>query len=235
MGDAGDLKQPKVVALEYGAMGAAQALPGWTSLAPEEARNQAALLAALEHLRVEKDALLARMEQQIAETRSEAYEAGRRAEEAWRVAMDERIVASLTHAVESFQSDRDRYFADVEREVVELALAIAARVLHRESQMDPLLLSGAVRVALGQLAEGTEVDLRVPAAEAERWKELVRVMPLALRPAVQPDDRMAATECRIESSVGSIDLGIRAQLEEIERGFFDLLDQRAKVSHAASA
>ena len=232
---AGDRKQAKVVPLEYGAMGAAPAAPNWTSLAPDEARSQASLLAALEHLQAEKDAVLARMEQQMAATRSEAYEAGRRAEEVRRASVDERIVAALIHTIENFQSARDRYFADVEREVVQLSLAVAARVLHRESQMDPLLLSGAVRVALGQLAESTEVDLRVPAAEAQRWTELLRLMPLALRPVVQPDERMAATECRLESSVGTIDLGIRAQLEEIERGFFDLLDQRAKVSHAASA
>jgi len=36
----------------------------------------------------------------------------------------------------------------VEHEVVKLALAVAARILRREAQMDPLLLTGAVRVAL---------------------------------------------------------------------------------------
>ncbi len=35
---------------------------------------------------------------------------------------------------------------------MKLALAVAARILRREAQMDPLLLTGAVRVALGQLA-----------------------------------------------------------------------------------
>jgi flagellar assembly protein FliH len=37
--------------------------------------------------------------------------------------------------------------------------------------MDPLLLTGAVRVALGQLAGATEVRLRVPAAELDLWTE----------------------------------------------------------------
>jgi flagellar assembly protein FliH len=43
--------------------------------------------------------------------------------------------------VEQFRGARERYFAEVEQEVVKLALAIAARVLHREAQMDPLLLT----------------------------------------------------------------------------------------------
>ena len=48
--------------------------------------------------------------------------------------------------------ERDRYLHAVEHEVVKLALAVAARILRREAQMDPLLLTGAVRVALGQLS-----------------------------------------------------------------------------------
>ena len=37
-------------------------------------------------------------------------------------------------ACEEFRRERARYFAGVEAEVVKLALAIAARVLHREAQ-----------------------------------------------------------------------------------------------------
>ena len=61
--------------------------------------------------------------------------------------------------------ERDRYFEAVEHEVVKLALAVAARILRREAQMDPLLLTGAVRVALGQLSASTQVRSRVPAAD----------------------------------------------------------------------
>jgi flagellar assembly protein FliH len=110
----------------------------------------------------------------------------------------------------------------VEREVVELALAVAARILRRESQMDPLLLTGAVRVALGQLAGSTQVRLRVPQEELELWTEAMALLPnLALKPTVVAGEGMRVGECAIETELGSVDLGIRAQLGEIERGFFD--------------
>ena len=38
-------------------------------------------------------------------------------------------------------------------------MLIAARVLHRESTMDPLLLTGVVRVALEKVAEGSATVL----------------------------------------------------------------------------
>ena len=40
-----------------------------------------------------------------------------------------------------FRKARQRYFTVVEEEVVKLALAIAARVLHREAKIDPMLLT----------------------------------------------------------------------------------------------
>lgn len=132
-----------------------------------------------------------------------------------------------TQAVGSFAQARDGYFARVEREVVDLALAIAARILQREAQVDPLLLAGAVRVALGQLAETTSVELRVPAADQELWSETLRLMPnLPVMPTVVADREMGQGECVLTTELGRVDLGVRAQLKEIERGFFDLLSHR---------
>jgi len=106
--------------------------------------------------------------------------------------------------------------------VVELALAVAARILRREAQMDPLLLTGAVRVALGQLSGATEVRLKVPASELELWTEAIGLVPnLAVKPTLAAGEGMRLGDCTIETDLGSVDLGIRAQLGEIERGFFD--------------
>lgn len=124
--------------------------------------------------------------------------------------------------IEKFFQERDRYLQNVEPEVVKLALAVSARILRREAQMDPLLLSGAVRVALGQLAGSTQVKLRVPPTELDLWCEAIALLPkLAVRPAVIAGEGMRLGDCVIETEMGSVDLGIRAQLSEIERGFFD--------------
>ena len=52
--------------------------------------------------------------------------------------------------MKSFAESVLRYFAGVEAEVVKLALAIAARVLHREAKLDPLLLTGCCEGCIGE-------------------------------------------------------------------------------------
>ena len=157
----------------------------------------------------------------------EALERGKELASSEHSAWRQQCTAELSAAIGEFRGHADEYLARVEHEVVRLALAVAERVLHRESQLDPLLLSGAVRIALGQLAESTKVRLRVPAAHEEMWAEMVRLMPeLPLRPEVWADQEMHTCEAVLETKLGTVDLGVRAQLGEIERGFFDLPEVR---------
>jgi flagellar assembly protein FliH len=162
----------------------------------------------------------------------ERVEAARR--EAWAEARetlgrecDERVAAergAVIKTCEQFGKERAKYFADVEAEVVRLALSIAARVLNREAEFDPLLLRGAVKVALEKVREESSVTLRVPEEQAEEWRGVVQGGQVAL--TVVGDQRLVASECVLETSVGRVELGVKAQLKEIERGFFDLLGQR---------
>lgn len=176
----------------------------------------------------------ANLEQRLAEETRRSFESGREhgrqegrqaereAHAAELRAIEERRSRQAAELLENFAKARDQYLQLVEQEVVRLALAIAARILRREAQMDPLLLTGAVRVALGQLSGSTEVKLHVPAAELELWTTAVALIPnLALKPTVTAGQDMRLGDCRIETAQGSVDLGVRSQLGEIERGFFD--------------
>lgn len=124
--------------------------------------------------------------------------------------------------IESFDEERKQYFERAERAVVKLALAVAGRILRRESQMDPLIMSGAVRVALGQLSSATQVRLRVPEPDLELWRQTITHLPnLNMKPMIVIDEKMRLGECALECELGSINLGIESQLREIERGLFD--------------
>jgi flagellar assembly protein FliH len=133
-----------------------------------------------------------------------------------------RRIEEAAGLVESFHLQQTRYFETVEREVVRLALAIAARILRRQAQMDPLLLSGAVRAALGQLSSSTQACLRVPPSDLELWTDTIANLPnLQVKPSVVAGDGMRLGECILETELGSVDLSMSMQLAEIERGLFD--------------
>ena len=168
--------------------------------------------------------------------RQEGRQAERESQAAAQAAAAQDRVRQAAELIETFAQARDRFLRAVEHEVVELALAVAARILRREAQMDPLLLTGAVRVALGQLSGSTQVKLRVPPGELDLWTEAVALVPnLALKPTVEAGEGMRLGDCLVETELGSVDLGIRSQLGESERGFFDRPGGwRAKPAPAAA-
>jgi flagellar assembly protein FliH len=109
----------------------------------------------------------------------------------------------------------------IEPEVVKLALRIAERIVRREVQVDPLLLTGSVRAALGQLADRTTVRLHVPASDSDLWRETFAHLPnLRIKPEIVADAQLEQGECELESNCGRADLGVGSQLREITRSFF---------------
>ena len=135
--------------------------------------------------------------------------------------------ATLADALARFSRDRALYYHDVEIEVVQLALSIARHILHREAQIDPLLLAGVVRVALEKIERATGVNLRVHPNNAADWRRFFAVhLDPADVPAMVEDPAIPPDRCILETSMGAAELGVDVQLKEIETGLMDLLAAR---------
>ncbi len=136
---------------------------------------------------------------------------------------------SLAQTIREFARERESYFQRVEAEVVGLAAAIARKILHREAQVDPLLLAGVVRVGLDQVARGTHVRLRVHPDQIHAWRQFfAQQHDMDSPPELLGDATLGPGHCLLETDLGTTDLTLESQLKEIEQGFFDLLAQRPK-------
>jgi len=135
----------------------------------------------------------------------------------------------IRQALERFQVERKNYFSRVESEVVQLALAIAAKILHREAQVDPMLVAALVRVAIDKLHDGSRVSVRISPAEADKWREYLANPLNGSTIEIVEDAHLGAEECILETDLGSANFSIEAQMKEVEQGFFDLLALRPAV------
>src|SRR5579871_3711859 len=73
-------------------------------------------------------------EEFAARIRQERADAVAQAEQKLRQELEQKLIAArapLTAAIKDFAAQRDEYFGRVEAEVVQLSLAIAAKILHR--------------------------------------------------------------------------------------------------------
>jgi len=137
--------------------------------------------------------------------------------------------AKIRQALELFVTERKSYFSRVESDVVQLALAIAAKILHRESQVDPLLVAALVRVAVDKLHDGSSVSVRVSPDKAAKWRKYLANPLNGSTIAIVEDTHLGPEDCLLETDLGSANFSIEAQLKEVEQGFFDLLAQRPQI------
>jgi flagellar assembly protein FliH len=135
--------------------------------------------------------------------------------------------AKVAEAVRDFAQKTSDYYSRAEAEMVHLSLAIAAKILHREVQVDRMLVAALVKVALEKLQHGTTASVRVRPEEVADWNRYFEGDASGeIRVEVKPDSSVAAHNCILETELGTTELGLDVQLKEIEQGFFDLLAQR---------
>jgi len=137
--------------------------------------------------------------------------------------------SQISGALRNFSKERADYFGRVEVEVVRLSLSIARKILHRESQIDPMVLTGVVHVALNKLDCDTRVRLRTHPDEARFWSDYFK-QTKDIYPTIEVvgDPSLPQGHCTLETDFGTTEISLDTQLKEIEQGFFDLLERRPK-------
>jgi len=208
-------------ALEYRDMGTHSVLngAGLPSLvghgsheeAPRETEVEVSESEILQRIKHERAEAIAQTEQALRQDYEIKLQAGR---------------TRINAAISGFDAQRTEYFARVEAEIVQLALAIAAKILHRESQVDPMLVATLVRMAVEKMREGSKVTIRVGTKRLEQWKAYFAGQPSLSRVEIVEDPGLSEHDCLLETELGTTNFGLDSQLKEVEHGFFDLLALR---------
>ena len=153
-------------------------------------------------------------------------DAGRREGEAQArtgfLAQLEEIRRDMAKTLEEFARERREYYLHAERELVQLSLSIAKKILHRESNIDPLLLMGMVRVLLETINQTTKVTVRVHPLQVSDFRAFFARHMSDTPPEVLEDVTLEFDRCAVHSELGTTEIGPEIQLKEIEQGLLDL-------------
>ena len=172
---------------------------------------------------------LAQLQQQYEQKAREAHAAGLREGEAagrQRAGADiQPVIDRLARAIEEIGGLRARLRAEAEADLVQLALAIARRVIRRELAIDPDALHGLILGALDKLA-GQEISrVRVHPAHAALVTASLRQNSASAKVIADPSRPLGTVI--FETQRGNLDASVDSQLQEIERGLADRLRRQS--------
>jgi flagellar biosynthesis/type III secretory pathway protein FliH len=131
------------------------------------------------------------------------------------------VAAAFARALHELASFRAGLRARYERELLELALGVARKVVQQELVAHPEIWLEMIRAAVHRAVDRERITIRVPAPlldflrralpELRAGLDEVKELALVEDPALPPNG------CVIESRFGEVDIGVETQLEAIER------------------
>jgi flagellar assembly protein FliH len=107
-----------------------------------------------------------------------------------------------------------------------LAVAVARRILRRELTVDPDALLGIVKAALGRVDLRELLRIRVSPADGRILEQHLAGLNLPARVEIAPDPALERGSVILETTRGSLDSSVDTQLDEIDRGFADMVGRR---------
>src|SRR5215472_5946618 len=171
---------------------------------------------------------IAQLEQALLEADANAYARGRREAES---AMNERVAASvrttaeqLAHSLADLSAARPKLCKQAEADLLRLAVSLARRILHRELSVDPLALQSLVQICLDRLAGQEQLQVRVNSALAAPIRAILSKLS-SRNIEITPDNTLDTGGLVFETARGQLDASIQTQLDEIERGLADRLEE----------
>ncbi len=162
-------------------------------------------------------ALKARLAALEREAFSKGFAQGERAGGEAAAQRAEAMLRRLTETLEEITTLRQQMIHETERQMVQLALAIARRVVHREVSIDHDLLIAMARVALDRLGESAQVTVRLSPEDFEATSAARATQWTGTHVTVVADARVGRGGCRVESEFGAMDAGVDGQIHEIAR------------------
>ncbi len=131
------------------------------------------------------------------------------------------VLRRLGETIDELAGLRRQIIHGSEQQLVQLAIAIARRIVRRELSTDDELLGALARVALERLGEARPATIRLhpedfarsTAGRTEQWA--------AAHVTVVADPNVARGGCLVETPFGFVDASIDAQFQELASALLD--------------
>lgn len=148
---------------------------------------------------------------------AKGYEQGERAGAEAGAKRAEAMLRRLAETIQELADVRRSMIRQTERQMVQLALAIARRVVRREVALDSDLILTMARVALERLGDSTAVTIRLNPDDFEATCRQREALLAGSHVTVTPDGSVSRGGCLVQSDFGYVDASVDAQFRELAR------------------
>jgi len=151
----------------------------------------------------------------------------------------EPLISAIKVALIQLNAIREETYLHLEKEVVELALAIAQKVICREIATDKETVVCVAREALAKVDDPGKVRIKMNPTDLkfinETKYQLANLIPDVNNVTFEAEENIQNGGCIIETELGEIDARIEKQLQAVKESFLGAMEKEAnKDEHRTS-
>lgn len=157
----------------------------------------------------------------------EGYNQGKDAAQA---EMQQAVQSSIEKAqqlVKTADQEIAQMFVDAERQIVEIALTVASKILAREVEDNPTTILPIVKEALSKVTDQNQITIRVNSEDYEMVLMAKRDLQLMVGRenaiSVTADHTVSTGGCVIETALGTVDARLDTKLELVYKAIQEVL------------
>jgi flagellar assembly protein FliH len=167
------------------------------------------------------------LEQRTREAHRTGFMEGEAAAKKAAAARLDAVATAFTDTIQELAGWRGRMRREAEKDMIQLALAIARHVIQREVNVDPEVLLGVAKAALAHLEAREVYRVRVNPEDLPLLGKHLETLGLARTVEIVPDAVLTRGGAIFETEKGDLDASLDGQLGEIERGLTDIARRRS--------
>ena len=178
--------------------------------------------------------------EKLAELEKEAYRKGFEQGQRDGLAIEEKQMADKSRQLESLLTGlgslKAEIVAETEREVLELAIAIAKCIVNAEVKIDPAVIERTVRAASRLVVDSSHIRILINPGDMEVVRGLVpefTAVTKGSKPRITEDPSIERGGCILETGFGRINATIESQLATLQRELEAEFYAHSDCRHAA--
>ena len=131
------------------------------------------------------------------------------------------------HLIQTAEQEVAQMFVDAEHQIVEIALAVASKVLAREIADNPTTILPILKEALDKVSDQDQITIRVNPEDYEMALMAKRDLQLMIKRdntiTITADHTVALGGCTIETALGTVDAKLDTKLELVHKALEEVL------------
>jgi flagellar assembly protein FliH len=139
------------------------------------------------------------------------------------------VLSGLQQGLQQISNLRRETYQEIEKEVVELALAIARKVICREIEVDKEVVACVAREALANVEDPGQIKIKMNPSDLQFINEtkyqLSELIGNIDNVTLEAEENIQSGGCIIETNLGEIDARIEKQLQAVEDTFRAALEK----------